>query len=142
MASVISAENTSRSTVSAWPPGTRALSAARIRRESSARISCFKKPGRGMDLFALQRITADEFAERIGLVRGRALVRTHFMKHNTCARFGCLKGGFASRKTGANNVDYFQIFKFRGWRFAKQLASLRTRGASLVPRSSIACIIL
>jgi len=45
IACVISRENTSRSTVNACPPGTRARSAARSSSEPNFRISCFNSQG-------------------------------------------------------------------------------------------------
>ena len=36
----------------------------------------------------------------------RKALRLHFEQHNLTPMPGCLPGGFATRKTGTNNVDY------------------------------------
>ena len=108
IASVISRENTSRSTVSACPPGTRAGVGRPQQQRAEPPHLLLQQPGRGVHLFALERIAANQFAQGIGLMRRGALSGTHFVQHDPRARFRRLKRRFAAGETGANNVDRFQ----------------------------------
>src|SRR5690242_20477694 len=64
-----------------------------------------QQPGRRMNLFALERVTAYEFAERIRFVRWSALQRAHLVQNDVRACFRCLKGGLASGETGSDDVN-------------------------------------
>ena len=61
-----------------------------------------------MDLLALERITADQFPEAIGLMCRGAFVRAHLVEYNMRAGFGSLKRGLASGKARAYNLNYLQ----------------------------------
>jgi hypothetical protein len=66
-----------------------------------------------MDLLALQGVTANEFAEIVGLVRGGTPVRAHFVQADGNARLRCLPRSFAARKTASNDMNRFQSFSVR-----------------------------
>ena len=78
MARVTSAENISRSTVSAWPPGTRARAAALQDERSEPAQFLFQQPGSGAFLFGLQGITANQFGQPVRLVGRRWGARAAF----------------------------------------------------------------
>ena len=56
-------------------------------------------------LIALEGVAADEFGEAIGLMRGGAEDRAHFVKANIDAPLGELKCSFGAGETAADNVD-------------------------------------
>ena len=61
-----------------------------------------------MHLLAFERVTANELPEGVGLVRRCALMRAHFVQHDTYARFRSLKCSLTAGQTGANDLNAFQ----------------------------------
>ena len=59
-------------------------------------------------LIALEGVTADEFGEAVGLMRGRAEDRAHFVESDRDAALGELESGFGAGETAADNMDTHQ----------------------------------
>ena len=62
-----------------------------------------------MDLLAFERITADQFAEVVSLVRSRPPVRAHFIKNDRCTCLGRLVGSLAAGQSSPDHMNCLQI---------------------------------
>ena len=103
--SCTAAEKTSRSTVSALPPGTRAASAhSRIMRAEQAHLG-LEQAVRVGGLGALEGVRADELREPIGLVRFGAADGPHLVHDDVVPALGELPGGLAAGESAADDVD-------------------------------------
>ena len=98
-------ENTSRSTVSALPPGTRASSAALRTTEPSRRISALSRPC-AFDVSVLLKVFEQtSSARRSVLCAGVPRTPRISWMHDVVAALGELPRGFASGESAADDVD-------------------------------------
>ena len=103
---VTSAAKRSRSTVRAWPAGTRVRAAVSTSSDPRRRSSSFSSHGALDSLLRLERIAANQFRERCGLVRRRLPCRPHLVKDRASSRASDLPGRFAARQSAADDVDF------------------------------------
>ena len=105
MARVTSAANASRSTVSAWPPGTRAVSAARSSSEPSRRSSSLSSQGADSSCSDFSELLHTSSARRPVWWAGRGPAGAHLVERHGHAQPRNLPGGFRPRQPSADNVN-------------------------------------